>query len=64
MDGIEESRVGRRRNIHVIAKVEVSIVKQPIRKTGTSEQGRTFIQSCQDFEYKGIRGRGVLDVAG
>ena len=30
MDGMEESRAGQRRNIHAIAKIEVSIVKYPI----------------------------------
>ena len=64
MDGVEESGAGRERNIHVIAKIKMSIVKQPIREAGMSEQGGTFVQSCQDLEDKGIRGRGVLDVVG
>ena len=64
MDGVEESGAGRGRNIHAIAKIKMSIVKQPIREAGMSEQGGTFVQSCQDLEDKGIRGRGVLDVVG
>ena len=41
----------------------MAIVKQPVRKSGSSEQGRTVIQGCKGFENEGIRDRGGLDVA-
>ena len=55
---MEESRVGRRGNIHVFAKIKMAIVKQPIRKAGVGKQGRALIHSCESFEDKGIQGRG------
>ena len=47
VDGMEERRMDRGGNMHVIMKIKMSIVKGPIREGGTSEQGGTLIQSCQ-----------------
>ena len=40
------------------------VIERPVRKGGPSEQGRTFSQGGECLEYKGIRGRGGLDVVG
>ena len=38
----------------MIAKVKMPIVKQPVRKGGTSEQGGAVIHSCESFKDKGV----------
>ena len=63
MDQMEEGRVGRGRNIQSFVEIEMAIVKRPVQKSGSSEQGRSLIQGCKGFEDKGIRGREGLDVA-
>ena len=40
----------------------MTIVKQPVHKSGSSEQGRTLIQCCKGPENKGVGGGGRLDV--
>ena len=49
---MEEGRVGRGRNIQSFAEIEMAIVKRPVQKSGSSEQGRSLIQSCKGLENK------------
>ena len=48
----------------MISEVKVSVIKSPVREGGSSEQGRTVVQGGERLKYKGIRGRGGLDVTG
>ena len=62
VDRMEEGRVSRGRNIQAPAEIEMAIVKQPVQKSGSSEQRRSLIQGCKGLENKGIRGQRGLDV--
>ena len=58
VDQMKKSRAGRWGNIHAVAKVKMSIIKQPVREGGMSEQGGAVLHSCESFVDKGVRGRG------
>ena len=49
---------------HAIAEVKMSVIEGPVRAGGTSEQGRTLVQSSECFKYKGIGGGGGFNVTG
>ena len=62
VNGVEEGRASRGGYEHAIAEEEMSIIKGPVRKGGTSEQGRPVVQSGEGLEYKGIGGGGGFNV--
>ena len=59
---MKEGRASSGGNIQSLAEIEMAIVKQPVRKSGSSEQRRSLIQGCKGFQNKEIRGGGGLDV--
>ena len=59
---MEEGRAGGGRNIQSLAEIEMAIIKRPVQKSGSSEQGRSLIQGFKGFENKGVGGGGGLDV--
>ena len=56
MDGMKERRTGGRWYIHSTFIVEVSVVKSPVGKGGTWEEGSTLRQVLNSAKYKGIGG--------
>ena len=45
MDRVEQSRASGRGYEHSIAEIEMSVVERPVGERGSSEQGRTLVQS-------------------
>ena len=58
VDRMKKSRAGQWGNIHVVVKVKMSIIKQPVREGGMSEQGGAILHSCESLVDKGVQGRG------
>ena len=49
---------------HTITEIKMSVIKRPVGERGTSEQGRTLVQSSERFKHKGVRGGGGFNVMG
>ena len=43
VDGVEQGRASGRGYEHSIAKIEMTVIKRPVRERGASEQGRTLV---------------------
>ena len=64
MDRVEQGRASGRGYKHSIAEIEMSVIERPVGERGTSEQGRSLVQSSKCLKHEGIRGRGGLNMAG
>ena len=56
VDGMKERRTGGRWYIHAALIIEVSVVKSPVSKGGTWEEGSIVRQVLNSTKYEGISG--------
>ena len=56
--------MSRRGYEHPIMEIKMSIIERPVRERGTSEQGRTLVQSSECLKHEGIGGGGGFNVTG
>ena len=61
VDQVEKEGVGRWGNIYMTLKIEMAIVKGPVREEGVREKGGTILQGRENMDDKRIGGCGSRD---